>query len=70
MLCSQAASVHSTPGPGVDGGLMPVSEDRMPSTDTSAFCRAAGADPDLIPRWVEEGRRRAAQARKRPFGVV
>jgi hypothetical protein len=35
-----------------------------------AFCRAAGADPDLIPWWVEEGRRRAALARKRPFGMA
>jgi hypothetical protein len=34
------------------------------------FCRAAGADPALVSRWVEEGRRRAAQARKRPFGMV
>jgi hypothetical protein len=34
------------------------------------LCRAAGADPDLIPRWVEAGRRRAAQARKRPFGMA
>jgi hypothetical protein len=25
---------------------------------------------DLILRWIEEGRRRAAQARKRPFGIV
>ena len=34
------------------------------------FCRAAGADPDLIPQWVEEGRRRAARAHKRPHGMV
>jgi hypothetical protein len=30
----------------------------------------AGADPDLIPQWVEEGRRRAEQARQRPHGLV
>jgi hypothetical protein len=38
--------------------------------NAAELCRLAGADPDLIPRWVEEGRRRAAQARKRPFGIV
>jgi hypothetical protein len=26
------------------------------------YCIAAGADPDLIPRWIEVGRRRAAAA--------
>lgn len=30
------------------------------------YCRAAGADPDLIPRWIAEGKRRAAVARKIP----
>jgi len=28
------------------------------------YCIAAGADPDLIPRWIEEGRSRAAFARQ------
>jgi hypothetical protein len=28
------------------------------------YCIAAGADPDLIPRWIEEGRSRAAVARQ------
>ena len=28
------------------------------------YCRAAGADPDLIPRWIAEGERRAAYARQ------
>jgi hypothetical protein len=27
------------------------------------YCRAAGADPELIPRWTAEGRRRASCAR-------
>ena len=27
------------------------------------YCIAAGADPDLIPRWIEEGRSRASVAR-------
>jgi hypothetical protein len=30
------------------------------------LCREAGADPEAIPRWVEEGRRRAGSARKMP----
>ena len=30
------------------------------------LCRKAGADPDAIPAWVEEGRRRARQARIPP----
>jgi hypothetical protein len=28
------------------------------------YCVAAGADPDLIPQWIEEGRSRAAVARQ------
>jgi len=30
------------------------------------LCRLAGADQTLIPQWVAEGRRRAANARMRP----
>jgi hypothetical protein len=30
------------------------------------YCIAAGADPDLIPQWIEEGRCRAAVARQPP----
>jgi hypothetical protein len=30
------------------------------------YCIAAGADPDLIPRWIEVGRSRAAVARQAP----
>lgn len=30
------------------------------------YCMAAGADPDLIPRWIEVGRRRATAARQVP----
>jgi hypothetical protein len=32
----------------------------------AGLCRLAGADQALIPEWVEEGRRRAESARKRP----
>jgi hypothetical protein len=31
------------------------------------LCRQAGADADAIPAWIEEGRRRAANARRPPF---
>ena len=31
------------------------------------LARKAGADPDAIPRWITEGRRRAASARQPPF---
>ena len=33
----------------------------------AGLCRAAGADPETIPAWVEEGRRRRAAARQPPF---
>ena len=31
------------------------------------LARKAGADPEAIPAWIEEGRRRAATARQPPF---
>jgi hypothetical protein len=31
------------------------------------LCRQAGADPAAIPGWIEEGRRRSANARQPPF---
>jgi hypothetical protein len=31
------------------------------------LCRRAGADPAAIPAWIEEGRRRSANARRPPF---
>jgi hypothetical protein len=31
------------------------------------LCRKAGADPNAIPTWIEEGRRRSANARRPPF---
>ena len=31
------------------------------------LCREAGADPEAIPAWIEEGRRRSANARRPPF---
>jgi hypothetical protein len=34
------------------------------------LCRAAGADPEAIPTWIEEGRRRKAQAGLPPFQLL
>ena len=33
----------------------------------AGLCRKAGADPEAIPAWIEEGRRRKAAARRPPF---
>jgi hypothetical protein len=33
------------------------------------LCRDAGADPALIPGWIEEGRRRRANASRPSFGA-
>jgi hypothetical protein len=33
------------------------------------LCRDAGADPDVIPAWIEEGRRRRASAAFPPFSA-
>ena len=33
----------------------------------AGLCRAAGADPEAIPAWIEEGRRRRAAASMMPF---
>jgi hypothetical protein len=33
----------------------------------AGLCHLAGADPEAIPGWIEEGRRRAASARQSSF---
>jgi len=35
----------------------------------AGLCRKAGADLDAIPRWIEEGRRRRADAGRPPFSA-
>ena len=37
------------------------------SRQAAALCRDAGADPELIPAWIEIGRERRADARRLPF---
>jgi hypothetical protein len=41
--------------------------DEPVTRQAAALCRAAGADPEAIPGWAKEGRRRRAAARKPPF---
>ena len=33
----------------------------------AGLCRLAGTDPEAIPEWIAEGRRRRAEARRPPF---
>lgn len=52
------------------GILLGASEgslDELRARAAARFCIAAGADESLIPAWVEEGRRRAAERRMPPF---
>jgi hypothetical protein len=53
---------------GIQLGTKQGTPDEPRARNAAGFCRAAGADPALIPKWVEEGRQRAARARQPPFG--
>ena len=41
--------------------------DEAVARQAAALCRKAGADPEAIPAWAEEGRHRRAAAGKPPF---
>jgi hypothetical protein len=41
--------------------------DEAKAKAAARLCHQAGADETLIPRWIEEGRRRAANAALPPF---
>jgi hypothetical protein len=43
--------------------------DEARAGNAAGFCVAAGADPDLVPQWIAEGKRRRAQADLPPFGM-
>ncbi len=43
--------------------------DEARARNAAGFCVAAGADPELVPQWIAEGRRRRAQADQPPFGM-
>jgi hypothetical protein len=56
----------------VAGLLEGASEGELdePSARRAArLCRKAGADPEAIPAWIEEGRRWRAATRMRPFSA-
>jgi hypothetical protein len=54
-------------------GLLEGSSEGQPDEplmrQAAQLCRDAGADPDLIPQWIEEGRRRRADASRLSFGA-
>ena len=41
--------------------------DEPRARQAAGLCRKAGADPEAVPGWIEEGRRRRAAARMPPF---
>ncbi len=41
--------------------------DEVITRQPAGLCRKAGADPEAIPAWIEEGRRRRANAGRAPF---
>jgi hypothetical protein len=52
---------------GVLEGMSETDMDRTLARCAARLCRLAGADPEAIPGWIEEGRRRRAAASRPPF---
>jgi hypothetical protein len=52
---------------GVLEGFAEGEPDEAAPRRAAALCRDAGADPELIPAWIEIGRQRRAGARRLPF---
>ena len=52
---------------GIFEGTSEGEPDEPLARQAAGLCRKAGADPEAIPAWIEEGRRRAANARQPPF---
>ena len=52
---------------GVLEGAREGEPDEPLARQAAGLCRQAGADPEAIPQWAEEGRRRRAAARLPPF---
>ena len=53
----------------VAGNLEGTSEEELDEplvTQAAGLCRLSGADEDLIPEWVAEGKRRAERVRTMP----
>jgi hypothetical protein len=51
---------------GVEEGFSEGELDEPLARHAAALCRKAGADPEAIPEWIAEGRRRRAAARMPP----
>ena len=51
---------------GIQVGAHEGELDEAKAKAAAQLCRLAGADENLIPRWVEEGKRRATAARTMP----
>jgi hypothetical protein len=52
---------------GIFEGTSDGEPDEPLARSAARLCRLAGADTDAIPAWIEEGRRRSANARRPPF---
>jgi hypothetical protein len=52
---------------GVLEGSRAGEPDEPLARQAAELCRKAGADPEAIPAWIEEGQRRRAAAGKPPF---
>jgi hypothetical protein len=52
---------------GILEGFAAGEPDEVTPHRAAALCRDAGADPELIPAWIEIGRQRRADARRLPF---
>jgi hypothetical protein len=56
---------------GIFEGTSEGEPDEVLAWSAARLCRLAGADPEAIPEWTEEGRRRrAAASRPPPSGGV
>jgi hypothetical protein len=54
---------------GLEEGFHEGDPDERRARQAAQLCRDAGADPELIPGWAGEGRRRRAAAGLPPFGA-
>jgi len=52
---------------GILEGAREGEPDEPLARQAAVLCRKAGADPDAIPAWIAEGRRRRKAARQPPF---